>query len=350
MATVFLNGQFLTTDKAHVSAFDAGLQHGVGLFETMIAVVEKSGGGRPRVVALWEHIERLKTSAIELGLVSTLHGDALAEAVERTAAKEAQTSKDTERFRVRLTMTGGDMNMLGRRTGGGGAPDSTERTTNDTHEPTLMIHAQPATVYPEEMFEQGVRATIADLRVNPLDPMQGHKTLNYWARLRQLQLASARGAGEALVFQVTNHLAGGCVSNAFLVKDGALVTSIARGEEVEVGGGAAETPDDADRERQSLAQGQMPLRAGVLPSPVLPGVVRRWVMDWAAGSDVPVVRRMISIDDVLGADEVFLTNSSWGVLPVVGVERERIGRGGVGATTQRLTQAWSAMLSPGEAL
>ena len=166
--------------------------------------------------------------------------------------------------------------------------------------------AQPATVYPEEMFERGVRATIADLRVNPLDPMQGHKTLNYWARLRQLQLASARGAAEALVFQVTNHLAGGCVSNAFIVKDGAIVTPIARGEEVEVGGGAAESPDDADSERQSLAQGQMPLRAGVLPSPVLPGVVRRWVMDWAAASDVAVVRRMISINDVLGAEEVFL--------------------------------------------
>lgn len=350
MATVFLNGQFLATDKAHVSAFDAGLQHGVGLFETMVAVVERSGSARPRVVALWEHIERLKTSAIELGLVSTLHADALAEAVERTAAKEAQASKDTERFRVRLTMTGGDMNMLGRRTAGGESPASTGRTTNDTHEPTLMIHAQPATVYPEEMFEQGVRATIADLRVNPLDPMQGHKTLNYWARLRQLQLASARGAGEALVFQVTNHLAGGCVSNAFLVKDGALVTPIARGEEVEVGGGTSESSDDADRERESLAQGQMPLRAGVLPSPVLPGVVRKWVMDWAAGSDVPVVRRMIAIDDVLGADEVFLTNSSWGVLPVVGVERERIGRGDVGAVTQRLVQAWTAMLSPGEAL
>ena len=235
MATVFLNGAFVDADDAKVSAFDAGFQHGVGLFETMIAVVDGSGAGRPRVVALWEHIERLKTSAIELGLVSTLHADALAEAVERTATKEAQASKDTERFRVRLTITGGDMNMLGRRTAGGESPASAARTTSDTHEPTLMIHAQPATVYPDEMFERGVRATIADLRVNPLDPMQGHKTLNYWARLRQLQLASARGAAEALVFQVTNHLAGGCVSNAFIVMDGAIVTPIARGEEVEVG-------------------------------------------------------------------------------------------------------------------
>ncbi|MHC4107408.1 MAG: hypothetical protein ACYSTY_04900 [Planctomycetota bacterium] len=49
---------------------------------------------------------------------------------------------------------------------------------------------------------------------------------------------------------------------------------------------------------------------------------------------------MLDIGDVLSADEVFLTNSSWGVLPVVGVEREKIGQGQVGEITRRLRQAW----------
>ena len=34
---VWLNGAFVDRDAARVSAFDAGLQHGVGLFETMLA-------------------------------------------------------------------------------------------------------------------------------------------------------------------------------------------------------------------------------------------------------------------------------------------------------------------------
>ena len=32
------------------------------------------------------------------------------------------------------------------------------------------------------------------------------------------------------------------------------------------------------------------------PSPVLPGVVRRWVMDWGAAEGIEVERRMLSID------------------------------------------------------
>ena len=35
MTTVWLNGSIETVDEARVSAFDAGFQHGVGLFETM---------------------------------------------------------------------------------------------------------------------------------------------------------------------------------------------------------------------------------------------------------------------------------------------------------------------------
>lgn len=332
MATVFLNGAFVEPGEARVSAFDAGLQHGVGLFETMTAVAGRSGV-KPRILGLWEHLERLRKSAIELNLVTTLHTPALAEAVERAAAKEAQASPDTERFRVRLTITGGGLNMLARGAIGG------------EHAPTLMIHAQPAASYPEEMFERGVRAVVAGLRVNPLDPMQGHKTLNYWGRLRELQAAGAAGAGEALVFQVTNHLAGGCVSNAFLVSGGELITPIARSEEAEVASGGV---PDLDRDPANPnpppdPQARRPAGSGAVPSPVLPGITRRWVMDWADGADIPVRRRMVTISDILAAEEVFLTNSSWGVLPVVAVEQSRIGSGEPGPMTAKLITAYRAV-------
>ena len=53
-----------------------------------------------------------------------------------------------------------------------------------------------------------------------------------------------------------------------------------------------------------------------------------------------IARRMVTISDVLEADEVFLTNSSWGVLPVVAVEKSRIGGGEPGPVTNRLLSAY----------
>lgn len=49
---------------------------------------------------------------------------------------------------------------------------------------------------------------------------------------------------------------------------------------------------------------------------------------------------MLTIDDVLDADEIILTNSSWGALPVIAVESSAIGDAKVGAFAKRLREAW----------
>ena len=303
--TVWLNGAFVDgPGHATVSAFDAGVQHGVGLFETMLAnATEAAPSGR--VFRLAEHLDRLRTSAIELGLMSKLKPRALAEAVDDVVRRSAICSIDRPdaRARVRVTVTGGDLNMLA------AARSDAERTPQNT-DPTIVIEATPAQRYPDEMFERGVAVVIAATKANPLNGFEGHKTLNYWWRLRELQLAALAGAGEALVLMITNHVCGGAVSNLFVVKGGHLLTPVARGEE----------------------------DAGALPSPVVPGVTRRAVIDLAAGQRVACQRKVLSINDVLDADELFLTNSSFGVLPVTRVERKPIGgdpRHGAGANGDR---------------
>jgi branched-subunit amino acid aminotransferase/4-amino-4-deoxychorismate lyase len=293
MAEIFVNGMYVERDQARVSAADAGVLHAVGLFETMTARVTGDG---VVVESLEEHLDRLQASASTLGLSTELKTGPLGEAVVETVRRSGH-----ERSRVRLTITGGDLNLL-RATGRG------------AHTPTVIIDAQPATRYPEAMFTKGVMAVIADAKANPLDPTAGHKTLNYWWRLRELQTAAGRGAGEAIVLQVSNHVCGGCVSNLFAVKDGTLVTPIARGEEQEVGG------------------------KGAIPSPVLPGITRARVLKEAKKMGLTVERRMMGIGDVLDADEVFLTNSSWGVLPVTSVEAEPIAAGTVGAVSRALRE------------
>jgi branched-chain amino acid aminotransferase len=323
VSVVFLDGKFVTPDEARVSVFDAGLQHGVGLFETMLGGVP-SGNGGVWVFRVDEHLQRLAGSAKALGLSGSLDPGGLREAVLETLRRAA-----LPRARVRLTITGGDLGRAGPPSG--------------RHDPTVIIAAQAATEYPAQMFESGIAAVIADARANPLNPAEGHKCLNYWWRLRELQAAGAKGAGEALVFQVSNHLAGGCVSNAFLVHRGELITPIARGEEGRADPGAGVGSAARAEMGTGGGVGGEPKKAA-LPSPVLPGITRGFVLDWAAGAGVAVHRRMVSIDDVLGADELFLTNSSWGILPVVRVEREQIGPGTVGQMTTRIRDAWLASL------
>ena len=50
-------------------------------------------------------------------------------------------------------------------------------------------------------------------------------------------------------------------------------------------------------------------------------------------------RERIEIEAVLQADEVFLTNSSWHVLPVVSLEQRTIGKGTPGEVTRTLRAA-----------
>jgi branched-subunit amino acid aminotransferase/4-amino-4-deoxychorismate lyase len=291
---VWLNGSFVEASQASVSALDAGLQHGVGLFETLCV----RGG---RVFRLADHLQRLAESAQELGLADPLRVEPLAQAIEQVVARWGRPEA-----RLRLTLTAGTVNML----------REVRETGGVRIEPTLLIVATAPTPFPEVMFEQGVAVTVANDRLNPLDRFAGHKTLWYWPRLQALREAAQVGAAEALWFDVSNRLACGCTCNVFMVKGDRLLTPIARGEEPQ----------------------------GGLRSTVLPGVARRTVIGLAAECGLKVERCSLTIDDLLGADEAFVTNVSWGVLPVVRVERGSIGAGSVGPATRRLRAAWQVAL------
>jgi branched-chain amino acid aminotransferase len=283
---VWLDGRFVEGGDARVGFFDAGFQHGIGLFETMLA---RDGA----VLRLEAHLERLAASARELRLFDPLRIEPLAEAVHATLA--ANGMRDA---RIRITLSAGDM---GRPFAGAPAPM-----------PTVAVHVQPPTRYPDELFEQGVAVTVCEDRVQAMDRFAGHKTLMYWPRIAAVQRAGEAGCAESLWFTVDGKLASGSVSSVFLVKDGAIRVPFARGEEP----------------------------AGARRAPVLPGCTRAAVLMWAEARSVAVERAALAIDDVLAADEVFLTNSSWGVMPVVRVERHEVGGGRPGPVARAMREKW----------
>lgn len=284
---IYLNGQLLPATDAKVSIEDAGIQHAVGLFETFFC-------HNGKVFRLDRHLARLKKSAQELGLAPALHTEPLVEAVEQVIA--GNNLKDA---RLRLTLTAGTLSLL-RKDGEAAA----------AIRQTVAVVPSQSTVFDPAYFERGVTVSVHGPLANPFDPGAGHKTVNYWARLQALRNAATLGASEAVILSITNHLASGCVSNLFLAKDGVLKTPIAHGEEKE----------------------------GALRAPVLPGVTREAVLTAAQVRGIPVERRMLTIDDLLSADEVFLTNGNWKVLPVVRVEKTEIGDAKPGPMTMDLRQ------------
>lgn len=329
MMTVFLNGKFYSAgdpeaglELARIGIFDAAFQHGVGLFETMLGGVHVQGIEGPRshgeeietwVLQLDEHIERLAKSAKELGLSQDLRTSALEEVVLETVKRS-----ELERARIRLTITPGDLAMLGKKNA-----EIKSDGKGDGPKPTVLVVAQPATKYPKPMYERGVSLVLADTRANRLNKFEGHKTLNYWWRLSELQMAGRKGAAEALVLSVSNHLVGGCVSNVILVKDEVVYTPIAKGEEQEIAG-----KDAVD----------------VMASPVLPGTVRSWVLEKADRLGLKMERKELSVEDLLKADEVMMTNSSWGLLPVIALEGNPVGNSKPGRVTLDLLDAWRELM------
>jgi len=278
MPEVWLNGGFVPAVEARVPVFDAGLQHGIGLFETMLV---RNG----RVFRVDAHLRRLAESAKSLALIPNLAVQRLADATRETVARSGLRDA-----RVRLTLTGGSLNLLARE-----------------HRPppvfTTMIVAQPRVHFKEAAYERGVRVQIAEPRLNPTDPMGGHKTINYWQRLSVLHAAGAAGMDEALWFTTGGRLVGACVGNAFVVRDGVLLTPPARSE--------------------------------VDGHPVLPGITRAAVLELAKREGVEFDEQHLTLPEVLASDELFLTNSTWGILPVASIEGQDIGAGAPGALAIR---------------
>ncbi len=293
---VYLNGRMVPQDEAVIGVMDAGFQHAVGLFETLAV---RNG----RAFRAPAHVQRLVGSAKELGMGQAVDGQRLLEAIATTVAHNAVTEA-----RLRLTVTPGAVSMLAH---GRQQQHDDAQQPQQQQQATILAAASPPTVYDPRYFQEGITATVAAQAANPFDPTSGHKTLAYWPRLLRLRQAAGLGAGEVIHLTITNHLAGGAVSNLFLIRNGVLLTPPARGEE----------------------------ESGALPSPVLPGITRQAVLEVAEARGIRTERRTMAIDDLLDADEVFLTNASWHLLPVTKIEKKPIADGRVGPITTALREA-----------
>ena len=174
--------------------------------------------------------------------------------------------------------------------------------------PTLLITATEFIPYPDEYYKSGVLVVICPFKQTADDPLCGHKTTNYFSRMIGLNFARGRKAAEGLWFTTENRLAEGCVSNVFLVKDSRLLTPPAA-------------------------------------TPVLPGIARKTVCEIAEKESIELVEKELYINDVLEADEIFLTNVIMQIMPVTSVEKHIVGEGKVGPVTTKITKCFREIIS-----
>jgi branched-subunit amino acid aminotransferase/4-amino-4-deoxychorismate lyase len=266
-----------------VDSSDAKVSVGDGGFLYGMGLFETMRAAGGKVFAFDDHLNRLFNSAGALLVRNSYSRERIAEAVEEVLAANGLSEA-----RLRLTLTGGAM-------GGEG-------------EGTMLITATELSGYPEDYYEKGVRVVLTDYRQNPADPLAGHKVTSYASRLLALSEAHKKMAAEALWFTADNKLAEGCISNVFLVKDSVVYTP------------RVETP-------------------------VLPGVARRHVLEFAKAEGIKAVENDLTIQELLAADEVFLTNVIMLVLPVVAVEAHTVGEGKVGEVSKRLLGCFNKLLS-----
>jgi branched-chain amino acid aminotransferase len=296
MAQVWLNGSLVDESEAAVSIRDTGLLHAAGVFTTM-----RSYGGR--VFRLGDHLRRLRDSCEALFVPLQYKDDVLPR-----AAEEVLQRNELQAARLRLTVTRGTAMQ--------------DPLHGLRVEPTVFLTASPFEPYPEEYYQRGMTVVLLDeQKLNPYDLQAGHKTLNYFSRLAALREANRRGAGEALWFNVHNYLQSGSISNVFVVKSGVLLTP----------------PTAADLRDPAVAAATAYPKAAVLP-----GVTRGVVIDLAKAAGIEVRTTSIDVNALLDADEVFLTNSVMGVMPVCRIERKPIGRDEPGAVTRGLAEAYAA--------
>ena len=229
------------------------------------------------------HLQRFRTSAEGLALAVPLSDQEIIDAVSALAERY-----DGKRFNVRLILTGGQLfNGL--------EFDAAQSTFYILSEP----HAPPP---PERYTEGGTLITYEHAR-----QYAQYKTINYIAAVMAAIERKKTGADEALFISNGNALE--CsTSNFFIVKNGEVITPAAG---------------------------------------ILPGIARKAIIGLFAAKDIQVAQRAISIDEVMSADEVFITGSFKDILPIVTIDQKQIGDGKVGPISADIVATFAEHLADG---
>ena len=239
-----------------------------------------------KVFGLDRHLTRLGRSAEVLGINVdvTLLEKAVYETVRANGLSEA---------RIRLIVTIGE---------GSVTPDP-----GTCARPTLVVIAVPYHAYSPEVYEKGWRVNISTIRRNSQSPLPNLKSSNFLESMLARQESRMAGLDDTLLLNDKGFLAEASSSNVFIVS-----------------GGVLKTP---------------PRSSGLLP-----GVTREMALELAERLSIRSAETDIALDELMSADEVFLTNSMIEIMPVTTISGKAISTGTPGPVTRKLMQAYKELV------
>ena len=231
------------------------------------------------IFRLERHLGRLSQSAKSLGL-SVIASDL------KKACHDTMKANKLKDARIRLNVSIGE---------GEATPDVPKHP-----KPTVLVTAARYVPLSDEIYRKGYRAVVSTIDRDSQSPLSHLKSANYLNSILARREARAAGADEAILLNERGFLCEGSTSNIFLVSSGKLIT-----------------PD--------------------VESGCLPGITRQVVIELARGLGISISEREVKLEELLHADEAFLTNSIMELMPLAEVNNQRIGRGKL---TKRLIKAY----------
>jgi branched-chain amino acid aminotransferase len=276
---VYLNGEFVPSDKASVSIYDHAFLYGDGAFEGIRAYHSK-------VFKLREHIERLYNSLKALWIELAYGPDQFAANV----AKLVEMNGVTDGY-IRVTVSRGVALGLDPK--------------NIVGEPTVVVSTDKLSLYHRSMYDDGLHVvTVATRVANPQVMEPRIKSLGkYLCNIQAKIEANQVGAAEGLMLTEDGYVAECTGDNIFFIKKGVVYTP--------------------------------PAFLGILE-----GITRQTVMDLLGQMGVEVHEKVFTRFDLYTADETFLTGTAAEVVPMVKLDDRTIGDGKPGPITIKLMEAF----------
>lgn len=269
----FMDGQYLPMSEAKISVLDWGFLHSDATYDT----VHVWNG---RFFRLDLHLDRFFRGIERLRMELPYDREKIASILNNCVALSGHRSAYVEMICTR------------------GSSPTFSRDPRQA-ENRFMAFAVPfGSVANKEQLERGLHVAISEtVRIPPKSIDPSVKNYHWLDLVKGLFDAYDRGAETALIVDTNGHVAEGPGFNVFVVKDRSLRTP---------------------------AFG------------VLPGITRRTVFDLCAVMGLSATAADVSRAEIKAADEVFITSTAGGIMPVTRIDDTAIANGLVGSITRRL--------------